>query len=131
MKSVKKIILAALVAFIVALPAGAHADDAMRNTMSDAVYGGVIGALAGAALMLLTDNPDDHIGYIPTGAAVGILAGAAYGLATNNFTQRAATEIQDGRLTLNMPTVHSAELYDKKTNRTEVINVIDLVRVRF
>ena len=57
----------------------ASAEDAMDRTLKGSLYGGLIGGLIGTAVMLLTDNPDDHLEYIPTGAAVGILVGAAYG----------------------------------------------------
>jgi hypothetical protein len=107
------------------------ADDAMSNTFRDALYGGAIGALVGTAVLLLTDNPDDHIDYIFTGAGVGILGGVAYGLATSGVVQRAATEFDGDKITLSMPTVKRVEVYDELLSKKEVINSVDLVKIRF
>lgn len=111
----------------------ASAQDPMQRTLRDSLYGGVIGALLGTAVMLLTDNPDDHLSYIPTGAAVGVLAGAAYGLATSGVMSTAAAEIdtREGTISLAMPTISAEEHYDEKTNTIEEIERIDLVRLTF
>lgn len=111
----------------------ASAQDSMQRTLRDSLYGGAIGALLGAAVMLLTDNPDDHLGYIPTGAAVGVLVGAAYGLATSGVMSTAAAEIdtKERSVSLAMPTISSEEYYDEKTNKKEEIERIDLVRLTF
>lgn len=107
------------------------ADDAMSNTLTDALYGGAIGALVGTAVLLLTDNPDDHIDYIFTGAGVGILGGVAYGLATSGVVQRAATEYDGDKITFSMPTVKRVEVYDELLSKKEVINSVDLLKIRF
>ncbi|MBI5902442.1 MAG: hypothetical protein HZB84_03030, partial [Deltaproteobacteria bacterium] len=77
MKILKKATLVTLATIILILPAAARAEDTMQRTLRDSIYGGVIGALAGTAVLLLTKNPGDHLGFIPTGAGVGILVGAA------------------------------------------------------
>lgn len=111
----------------------ACAQDAMNRTLRDSLYGGLIGALLGSAVMLLTDNPDDHLSYIPTGAAVGVLFGAAYGVATSGMLSTAAAEIdtKEGSVSLAMPTISSEKIYDEMTNRTEEIERIELVRLTF
>lgn len=109
----------------------ANAEDTMQRTMRDAIYGGIVGALIGSAILLLTDNPDEHLGYIATGAGVGVLAGAAYGVATSGVMMSAGAEIEDGKLTLNMPTVRTERIYDEVANMYEEIEQIDLIRVKF
>lgn len=112
----------------------AQAEDAMQATFRSAAFGGLIGALVGAGVWMVSDNTDwdDHISYIPTGAGVGILVGTAYGLYTNTVVQqRAATEVKDGRLTFNVPTVRTANVYDTYTNRNEVVESLDILSVKF
>lgn len=126
-------IAAFAMAFVLLTASAASAQEAMQKTMRDALYGGAIGALLGTAVMLLTDNPDDNLSYIPTGAAVGVLAGAAYGLATSGVMSTAAAEIdaKDGKVSLAMPTISAEEYYDEKTNQKEEVERIDLVRLTF
>ena len=109
----------------------AFAEDMMQTTLRDALYGGIVGALIGSAVVLLTDNPEDHLGFIPTGAGVGILVGAAYGVATSGVISTAGAEIEDGKLTLNMPTIRTEKVFDEMANVQEVIEKVDLIRVRF
>ena len=128
---IKKI--SALLAFFifVTFSGEALAEDVMQVTLRDALYGGIIGALLGSAVVLLTDNPDDHLGFIPTGAGVGILVGASYGLATSGVISTAGAEIKDGKLTLNMPTISTEKVFDEVANVHEVIEKVELIRVRF
>ncbi|OGQ01642.1 MAG: hypothetical protein A2W38_01085 [Deltaproteobacteria bacterium RBG_19FT_COMBO_58_16] len=128
---IKKI--SALLAFFVfvTFSGEAFAEDMMQTTLRDALYGGIVGALIGSAVVLLTDNPEDHLGFIPTGAGVGILVGAAYGVATSGVISTAGAEIEDGKLTLNMPTIRTEKVFDEMANVQEVIEKVDLIRVRF
>ncbi len=131
-KITKKITVLLVAISVFAFSAQAKAaDDAMSNTLTDALYGGAIGALVGTAVLFLTDNPDDHIDYIFTGAGVGILGGVAYGLATSGVVQRAATEYDGDKITFAMPTVKRVEVYDELLSKKEVINSVDLVKIRF
>lgn len=132
-KMTKKIVIILLsIAFLSVATHAKAADDSMQRTLRDSLYGGAIGALLGTALLFLTKHPGDHLEYIPTGAGIGILAGAAYGLATSGLVQSsAATEIENGKFTLNMPTVNRAEVYDEKLHTKEVIDTVDIVRVKF
>mgnify|MGYP001571249137 CR=1 FL=1 len=111
----------------------AQAEDAMQSTFISAGYGGLIGALVGAGVWMISDNDewDDHISYIPTGAGVGILAGTAYGLYTHMAVRNAAAEVRDGRLTFNVPAVKTTNAYDTYTNRNEVVESLDLLSVKF
>jgi len=128
---IKKI--SALLAFFVfvTFSGEAFAEDMMQTTLRDALYGGIVGALIGSAVVLLTDYPEDHLGFIPTGAGVGILVGAAYGVATSGVISTAGAEIEDGKLTLNMPTIRTEKVFDEMANVQEVIEKVDLIRVRF
>ena len=128
---IKKI--SALLAFFVfvTFSGEAFAEDMMQTTLRDALYGGIVGALIGSAVVLLTDNPEDHLGFIPTGAGVGILVGAAYGVATSGVISTAGAEIEDGKLTLNMPTIRTEKVFDEVANVHEVIEKVELIRVRF
>lgn len=127
-KTLKKAALLTLAAIILILPTTARAEDAMQRTLRDSFYGGVIGALAGTAVLLLTDNPGDHLGYIPTGAGIGILAGAAYGVASSSVVIEAAAEVENGKVAFQAPTINRVEVYDKNANNLEVINIVQLLR---
>lgn len=131
----KKLTVGLLVFAFMALtvaPSRAEDDDAMRQTLVDAGYGGLIGALVGAGIYLVSENDDwdDNISYIPSGAGVGILVGTAYGLYKNNL-KTAATEVEGGKFTLSMPTVTTNQVYDSYTNSYEVVESIDLFRLKF
>lgn len=128
----KKITALLLALSIFAFSAQAKAaDDTMQTTLKDALYGGAIGALVGAAVLFLTDHPGDHVDYIFTGAGVGILGGVAYGLATSGTVQRAATEYDGDKFTMAVPTLKRVEVYDEMLSKKEVINSVDLVKIRF
>jgi len=128
----RKFILLLVAVTVLAFSTQARAaDDAMSNTLTDALYGGAIGALVGTAVLLLTDKPGDHVDYILTGAGVGILGGVAYGLATSGVVQRAATEYDGDKFTFSMPTVKRVEIYDEKLDKKEVVSSVDLLKLRF
>lgn len=131
MGKLKKIAALAMVFTFLAVST-ASAEDAMQRTLRDSLYGGVIGGLLGAAIMLLTDNPDDHLSYIPTGAAVGVLLGAAYGVATSGAMSTAAVEIDKNEgISFAMPTISAEQHYDEKIDQREEIEKIELVRLTF
>ena len=127
----KTFIITLLLLFAFAVNATkSRADETMRYTLNNALYGGVLGGLVGAAVLLLTDEPDDHLDYILTGAGVGVLMGAAYGIATSGVIESLA-EVEDGRFTLRMPTVKRVEVFDENSNRRELVNSIDVLRFKF
>lgn len=132
MGKLKKIAVLAMVFTFLAVST-ASAQDTMQRTLRDSLYGGLIGALLGSAVMLLSENPDDHLGYIPTGAAVGVLLGAAYGVATSGVMSTAAAEIntKEGSVSLAVPTISTEQHYDEQINKKEEIERIELVRLTF
>ena len=107
-----------------------QAEETVRYTLNNALYGGILGGLVGAAVLLLTDEPDDHLSYIPTGAGVGVLLGAAYGLATSGVIESIG-EVEDGRFTLNLPTMKRVEVFDKNSNQNELISSVNVLSFRF
>lgn len=131
MRKIRRISALLLIFTLFTFTTSAVAQDTMQRTLRDSLYGGLIGALLGSAVLLLTDNPDDHLSYIPTGAAVGILAGAAYGVATSGLIQSAAEVDENGKLSFNMPTIATEKFYDEKLDEVEEIERIELVRVKF
>ncbi|MBI1910674.1 MAG: hypothetical protein HYS21_01595 [Deltaproteobacteria bacterium] len=133
MKVTKKlsVILLIFAVLTFSIRSTANAEDTMQKALTDSLYGGLVGALLGSALLLLTDNPDEHLSYIPTGAAVGILAGAAYGVATSGIVRTSAAEVENGKVTFNMPTIQREEIYDRNVDDKEVINRVELVKLKF
>lgn len=132
MKITRKITIVAVIVSILAFSAQAKAEDTLQVTLRDALYGGALGALAGAAILFLTKHPGDHLEYIPTGIGIGILGGAAYGLASNELVVRkAAGEVEGGKFSLNMPTINRVEVYDQLISKKEVINSLEFLRVKF
>ncbi|MBI5345204.1 MAG: hypothetical protein HZB83_07715 [Deltaproteobacteria bacterium] len=108
----------------------AAAEDMMQKTLRDTAYGGVIGGLIGGALVLLSKSPGDILEYIPQGAGIGMLLGAAYGIATSGVVQSAG-QYENGKFTLNVPTVQLTESYDKTVNAREVIESVGLLSLKY
>ncbi len=52
----------------------------MEKIYYSAAYGGLLGGLLGAAIMVLGPSPEDHWDYILKGAAVGVICGTIYGI---------------------------------------------------
>lgn len=128
----KIIILAVMLSLIIPLaPSRASAADdsvMMQNIFKDAFYGGAVGSLVGLGFMLLTDKPQDHLRYIAYGAGGGIIAGAAIGVASST---KALAEIQDGKITLNVPEVKTDIIQDKRDEKIEVVRTLSLLRYSF
>ena len=98
-------IIVALMAFATMLVATTSAcadDNVFRDTFQSAFYGGAVGALVGASLLVFTHKPADHLDYMGFGAAAGALAGTAYGVGK---ATRALASIENGRLKIGMPTI--------------------------
>lgn len=77
-------------------------DNAMEEVFIDGFYGGLAGALVGAAFMAFKEHPGDHLNDIGVGAGVGVIVGTLYGIGK---ASRAFAEIQDGSMTVQMPTL--------------------------
>ncbi|MFQ5427602.1 MAG: hypothetical protein ACE5EZ_01340 [Thermodesulfobacteriota bacterium] len=128
----KKIFLVSLLLTFCLFSTRAQAQDPLAHTVRSALYGGVIGGLVSGAIVLVGDNPGDNLGYIPTGIGAGILLGTAYGLITSEaVTGRAFGELEGGQFSLNVPTVKSSSTFDKKTQTYELVESVDLLKVRF
>ncbi len=99
MKKIVVMIVAATLLSVSSLPAFAE-DKGMRSTFDNAVYGGLTGALVGAAMLIFTSEPGDHLDYIAYGFGGGVILGTAYG------TWKATTasiEINDGEVAFHLP----------------------------
>jgi hypothetical protein len=109
------------------LPFGADAAESeMKQVFTDGFYGGLAGALVGAAIMALTDEPKDHLNNILIGAGVGVIAGTVYGIAK---ASRAFAEVHDGRITLQAPTIRLN--FDPSAKSAPPLWSADLLRVPF
>ena len=103
MKRCKKIIaLMTLVSLLCASTFAFAEDNAFRDTFQSAFYGGAVGALVGAALLVFTNKPADHLDYMGFGAAAGVLAGTAYGVAKST---RSLASIENGAVKIALPTI--------------------------
>lgn len=88
------------------VPSARAANTEMGDVLVDGFYGGLIGALVGAAVMVLTDDPGDHTQYMVTGAGIGVIAGTVYGL--SKVARHAMIDVDRGRLSWHLPPVDSA-----------------------
>lgn len=129
MKRFKRIVaLATLVAMLGATTSAFADDNAFRDTFQSAFYGGAVGALVGAALLVFTKKPADHLDYMGFGAAAGVLAGAAYGVAKSS---RSLASIENGNLRIAMPTVIPDLMESPVTKQTVISWRADILRGTF
>ncbi|MBI5561076.1 MAG: hypothetical protein HY883_07375 [Deltaproteobacteria bacterium] len=126
----KRVIAAVILALFLLSPAYSYAGDVMEGTLHDSLYGGIIGALAGAAIMAVSSNPGDHVEYIPIGGAIGVLAGTAYGF-SRNVVQTSGAEDEEKAVAAERPIVDTVKVYDKRAGTTEVVSVVNVVRYGF
>jgi len=113
--------------FTIATSAWAE-ENAFQTTFESAFYGGAVGALVGAALMVFTQKPADHLDYMGYGAAVGVLAGTAYGVAK---ASRPLASIENGNLKIAMPTIIPELVESPATRQTSVTWRADILRGTF
>jgi len=104
------------------------ADDAFEGIFRNAVYGGLVGGLVGAALLVFTHKPGDHLDYIGFGAAGGVLAGVAYGAVK---TTRALAEVENGKVKLAVPTIIPDYVPARTRGEGGVILTAEVLRGRF
>ena len=97
------ILMILLIAFINGIfPEEAAArDDGFKIVLRDVIYGALVGALVGGALLAFRENPEDDLDLIVKGAAVGVFAGVAFGI--YQATQSVA-ELEGGIVTVGLPT---------------------------
>jgi len=103
-------------------------DNAFRDTFQSAFYGGAVGALVGAALLVFTKKPADHLDYMGFGAAAGVLAGTAYGVAKSS---RSLASIENGSLKIAMPTIIPDLSESPVTKQTVLSFRADILRGTF
>ena len=93
--------LSALLLTSLSVPCSA-ADNAFKDTLENAAFGGLVGTMVGGALLVFTKKPADHLNYLSYGAAGGVLAGTAYGV--TRYT-KSLVSVEDGKVKLAMPTI--------------------------
>jgi uncharacterized membrane protein YebE (DUF533 family) len=119
MKRFKKVVALMTLASIFCASTAAFAEDnAFRDTFQSAFYGGAVGALVGAALLVFTKKPADHLDYMGFGAAAGVLAGTAYGVGK---ATRALASIENGKFKMAMPTI-IPDLYESPSTKQTVVS---------
>jgi len=103
-------------------------DNTFRDTFQSAFYGGAVGALVGAALLVFTKKPADHLDYMGFGAAAGVLAGTAYGIGK---ATRSLASIENGSFKISMPTIIPDLSESPVTKQTVLSFRADLLRGTF
>lgn len=104
-------------------------ESAMQDVFMNGLYGGLAGALVGAATIAFTEEPEDHLENIGIGAGIGVIAGTAYGVLKSS---RALAEVEDGKVTVQMPTVRpTLSMGGTSGPDPHPLWQFDLVRVRF
>ena len=109
--------LMSLVSILCAATSAFADDNAFRDTFQSAFYGGAVGALVGAALLVFTKKPADHLDYMGFGAAAGVMAGTAYGVGK---ASRALASIENGKLKIAIPMIIPDLVESPGTKQTAV-----------
>lgn len=129
MKRFNRIIALMTLVSILSVSTSAFAEEnAFRDTFQSAFYGGAVGALVGAALMVFTKKPADHLDYMGFGAAAGVLAGTAYGVVKSS---RSLASIDNGNLKIAMPTIIPDLVESPVTRQMTVSFRADILRGTF
>lgn len=118
----RKLTIFILIAAFMTLSAQAFADTKGQVVFKDTVYGLLTGSILGAAVMTLTDEPEDHYEYIGYGAAAGAIAGAAFGFAEATDM----VEFKDGKTYIAMPSIRM-----DRGSHNELRYGVGLIRVNF
>lgn len=98
----KLVVLLTIISLLTTVSSALADDNALRDTLQSAFYGGAAGSLVGAALLAFTRKPADHLDYIGFGAAAGVLGGTVYGVARS---VRALASIENGNVRIAIPTI--------------------------
>lgn len=130
MSLVKRTIAVVMASFLLASwsTQATAAENPLKIVLEDAIYGGVIGTLIGAATIAFTDHKSDHIDNIGYGAAIGVIAGTGFGLYTN--IDRSLVEYENGKVRIAMPTV-IPKLQESSSGQMVVSFRADLLRGTF
>ncbi len=131
----KWMIRALLVSLVLALAAPQVAqaqESSLKSVTRDALYGGVLGALLGTAVLAFVDKPSDHLDYIVTGAAVGILGGATWGIYESATYRRPAyLTLEGGVVRTAFPRPHVRLIRRLTGEPPEAVLTYRLLDVRF
>lgn len=103
-------------------------DNAFRDTFQSAFYGGAVGALVGAALLVFTKKPVDHLDYMGFGAAAGVLAGTAYGVVKS---ARTLASFDNGSVKISMPKIMPDLVESAVTRQTTIAWRAEILRGTF
>ena len=125
MYRLKRSAILALSLILFATPCFA-AESSFKSIFQDIFYGGLSGALVGAAVLAFTDKPSDHLDYIGYGAAAGALIGATYGAVT---TTRSFAEVENGEVKFAMPTIIPE--FRGSEGHTTIVAKAEIIRGRF
>lgn len=127
---VKRLVMAVMAVVLIsatAVPVMA-AENPIKVVLEDAVYGGLVGTLLGAATLAFPKHPSDHLENIGYGAALGVMAGTVFGVYSN--LDRSFAEYENGKIKLAMPTVKPELLENSRGQMTLVVKA-DLFRGNF
>ena len=130
MKKVTKVLaIVVAVSLLSSVSVSSHAtDNPFIDTFESALYGGLAGALVGAALLVFTENPEDHLNYMAYGGAGGIIAGTLYGVAK---TSKSLVEYDNGTLKYAIPTVIPEIRQNQSKGTSSVVLNAQLIRGTF
>jgi len=104
------------------------AENTFKSLFEDCLYGGLTGTLVGAAVMVFTKKPANHLDYMGYGAAGGVLVGAAYGVVT---TARSLATVENGSVKFAFPTI-VPEIGDTNSKgQTPIIATAEIIRGKF
>lgn len=128
MKKFKRSVAALVAAsFLTCSAAPSFAASDIEEIFSSSMYGGLTGALIGAAFMAFTKKPSDHLMNPVYGGAAGIILGAGYGIAK---TSKSFAEIKDGNVKFAMPTIVPQVTVDN-SGKSSVIYTAQLLKTSF
>jgi len=96
----------------------------VQEVLQSSFYGGLTGALIGAAFLAFRDEPGDHLEDISVGAGVGVILGTLYGIGK---TTRAFVEVQDGALAFQLPSLQ----LDVNPAQHDIRGSLELIHVPF
>ena len=97
----KSIIVIVIAAMILSCSTFGFAQSTGGIILEDGLYGTVIGALVGAAVLAFKDEPGDHLDYMARGAGIGAVAGVLFGV----YEATAFASLHDGNIKFAVPTV--------------------------
>jgi len=96
----------------------------VQEVLQSSFYGGLTGALIGAAFLAFREKPGDHLKDISVGAGIGVILGTLYGIGK---TTQAFVEVQDGSIAFHLPSVH----LDVDTKDHTLGGSVDLLKIPF